>query len=73
MHLVGYLYEDHHDARSLENKVLHESLIWDQQLVSWVKDKDRTRVGEIAAQNIKEEEEWSRGGVQETTGVANFK
>jgi hypothetical protein len=21
MHLVGYLYEDYHDARSLENKV----------------------------------------------------
>jgi hypothetical protein len=21
MHLVGYLYEDHHDARSLERKV----------------------------------------------------
>jgi hypothetical protein len=23
MHLVGYLYEDYHDARSLEHKVLH--------------------------------------------------
>jgi hypothetical protein len=22
MHLVGYLYEDYHDARSLEHKVL---------------------------------------------------
>jgi hypothetical protein len=38
-------------------KLLNESLIWDQQLANWVKDKDRTRVGEITAQNIKEEEE----------------
>jgi exonuclease III len=38
-------------------KELNESLIWDQQLASWVKDKDRTRVDEITAQNIKEDEE----------------
>jgi hypothetical protein len=25
MHLVGYLYEDYHDARSLEHKVPHIS------------------------------------------------
>jgi hypothetical protein len=26
MHLVGYLYEDYHDARSLEHKVSSELL-----------------------------------------------
>ena len=33
MHLVGYLYEDYHDARSLEHKVqttyLRHALSWD--------------------------------------------
>jgi hypothetical protein len=24
MHLIGYLYEDYHDARSLEHKVLEK-------------------------------------------------
>jgi ABC-type polysaccharide transport system permease subunit len=28
MHLVGYLYEDYHDARSLEHKVWLEIVIW---------------------------------------------
>ena len=26
MRLVGYLYEDYHDARSLEHKILTESV-----------------------------------------------
>jgi hypothetical protein len=25
MHLVGYLYEDYHDARSLEHKIVEEA------------------------------------------------
>jgi hypothetical protein len=29
MHLVGYLYEDYHDARSLGHKVFrHKLIIW---------------------------------------------
>jgi hypothetical protein len=27
MHLVGYLYEDYHDARSLEHKI-HRNFVW---------------------------------------------
>jgi hypothetical protein len=27
MHLVGYLYEDYHDARSLEHKVKHRTMM----------------------------------------------
>jgi hypothetical protein len=32
MHLVGYLYEDYHDARSLEHKVLQGSLFKGQAI-----------------------------------------
>jgi hypothetical protein len=35
MHLVGYLYEDYHDARSLEHKIgrpVHENLTVDTNL-----------------------------------------
>jgi hypothetical protein len=27
MHLIGYLYEDYHDARSLEHKVLERCFV----------------------------------------------
>ena len=38
MHLDGYLYEDYHDARSLEHKVHSEDLDIEKMIIlKWIK------------------------------------
>ena len=42
MHIVGYLYEDYHDARSLEHKVTHKpNLLPTKQYYSDQINKDK--------------------------------